>query len=137
MYVSSSLPCLWKYPGPLPGGGQRRPAAFYRNILTIPARHKNHKVLLAFEGLRQTCYLYVNGTLAGYYEAGVAPFGFDITPYVRYDAPNLIAIATDNTATRNAPFCIAETPNKPDALPRQLRLTGSSVRYDDCHRRPS
>ena len=61
------------------GSGQRRTAAFYRNILTIPARHKNHKVLLAFEGLRQTCYLYVNGTLAGYYEAGVAPFGFDIT----------------------------------------------------------
>ncbi len=26
---------------------------------------------------------------------------------------------------------------EPDALPRQLRLTGSSVRYDDCHRRPS
>ena len=50
------------------GSGQRRTAAFYRNILTIPARHKNHKVLLAFEGLRQTCYLYVNGTLAGYYE---------------------------------------------------------------------
>ena len=99
------------------GSGQRRTAAFYRNILTIPAQHKNHKVLLAFEGMRQTCYLYVNGTLAGYYEAGVAPFGFDITPYVRYDAPNLIAIATDNTATRNAPFCIAETPNKPDAIP--------------------
>ena len=53
------------------GSGQRRTAAFYRNILTIPARHKNHKVLLAFEGLRQTCYLYVNGTLAGYYEAGL------------------------------------------------------------------
>ena len=99
------------------GSGQRRTVAFYRNMLTIPARHKNHKVLLAFEGLRQTCYLYVNGTLAGYYEAGVAPFGFDITPYVQYDAPNLIAIATDNTATRNAPFCIAETPNKPDAVP--------------------
>ena len=32
------------------GSGQRRTAAFYRNILTIPARHKNHKVLLAFEG---------------------------------------------------------------------------------------
>ena len=106
------------------GSGQRRTAAFYRNILTIPARHKNHKVLLAFEGLRQTCYLYVNGTLAGYYEAGVAPFGFDITPYVRYDAPNLIAIATDNTATRNAPFCIAETPNKPDGAGRPRRPRG-------------
>ena len=25
----------------------------------------------------------------------------------------------------------------PMLSPRQLRLTGSSVRYDDCHRRPS
>ena len=32
------------------GSGQRRTAAFYRNILTIPARHKNHKVLLALRG---------------------------------------------------------------------------------------
>lgn len=107
------------------GSGQRRTAAFYRSILTIPARHKNHKVLLAFEGLRQTCYLYVNGTLAGYYEAGVAPFGFDITPYVRYDAPNLIAIATDNTATRNAPFCIAETPTSPMLSPAAISFRRS------------
>ena len=109
------------------GSGQRRTAAFYRNILTIPARHKNHKVLLAFEGLRQTCYLYVNGTLAGYYEAGVAPFGFDITPYVRYDAPNLIAIATDNTATRCCPRQLslsagAGRPRRPRGRPLFLEL---------------
>ena len=35
---------------------------------------------------------------------------------MRYDAPNLIAIATNNTATRNAPFCIAETPNQAPML---------------------
>ena len=30
---------------------------------------------------------------------------------------NLIAVATDNTATRETDFCIAETPNKPDVIP--------------------
>lgn len=99
------------------GSGQKRTFAFYRKYFTIPKEHNNHKVLLEFEGMRQTCYLYVNGKMAGYYEAGVAPFGFDITSYIYYDRENLIAIATDNTATRNIDFCIAETPNKPDVEP--------------------
>lgn len=99
------------------GSGQKRTFGFYRKWLTIPREHNGHKVLLEFEGLRQTCYLYVNGKLAGYYEAGVAPFGFDVTEFIRYDSENLIAIATDNTATRNIPACAAETPNKPDVIP--------------------
>lgn len=99
------------------GSGQKRTCAFYRKWFSIPAGNEGKKVLIEFEGMRQTCYLYINGRLAGYYEAGVAPFGFDLTPYIDYESPNLIAIATDNTTTRNIDFCIAETPNKPDAEP--------------------
>ena len=99
------------------GSSQKRTFGFYRKWFSIPKEHIGHKVLLEFEGLRQTCYLYVNGQLAGYYEAGVAPFGFDITEFIRYDSENLIAIETDNTATRNISACAAETPNKPDAIP--------------------
>lgn len=99
------------------GSGQKRTCAFYRKWFSIPAGNEGKKVLIEFEGMRQTCYLYINGRLAGYYEAGVAPFGFDLTPYMDYESPNLIAIATDNTTTRNIDFCIAETPNKPDAEP--------------------
>lgn len=113
------------------GSGQRRTTAFYRNELVIPPEHFGHKILLEFEGMRQTCYLYVNGILSGYYEAGVAPFGFDITALVRYDVPNLIAVATDNTATRNIPCCIAETPNKPGVSPGSyLFPQGESVAAD-------
>lgn len=99
------------------GSGQKRTTAFYRNYLEVPKEHRGQKVILEFEGIRQTCYLYVNGKLAGYHEAGVAPFGFDITQHINYDKPNLIAVATDNTSTRETDFCIAETPNKPDAEP--------------------
>lgn len=93
------------------GSGQKRTVAFYRKWFTPPAERNGQKVLIAFEGVRQTCYLYVNGALAGYHENGVAPFGFDISAYVKFGEKNLIAIATDNTSTRNIPFCIAETPN--------------------------
>lgn len=99
------------------GSGQKRTSAFYRNWLVIPKEHQGKKVLIEFEGIRQTCYLYVNGHLAGYYEAGTSPFGFDLTPWIYPDQPNLIAIATDNTSTRNIPFCIAETPNKDVVIP--------------------
>ena len=99
------------------GSGQKRSAAFYRKWFSVPEEHRGQKVLIEFEGMRQTCYLYINGNLAGYYEAGVAPFGFDLTPWISYDTANLIAVATDNTATRNIDFCIAETPNKPDVVP--------------------
>ena len=107
------------------GSGQKRTCAFYRKWFSMPEDtrgQRDKKVLLAFEGMRQTCYLYVNGHMAGYYEAGVAPFGFDLTPYIDYDQPNLIAIATDNTSTRNIDFCIAETPNKPGVEPGSYLL---------------
>ncbi len=104
------------------GSGQTRTAAFYRNTLVVPEELRLHRAIMAFEGIRQTCYLYVNGHLAGYYEAGVGPFGFDITPFLRPDGVNAVTIATDNTSTRNIPFCIAETPNKPDVMPGSYLL---------------
>ena len=98
------------------GSGQRRGCAFYRNTLEVPPERRQQRVILSFEGVRQTCYLYVNGSLAGYYEMGVGPFGFDITPWLAASGRNVIAIATDNTSTRNIPCCIAETPNCPGAV---------------------
>ncbi len=75
------------------------------------------KLFLEVEGIRQTCYLYVNGCLAGYYEAGAFPVGFDITEYLTEDEEQLIAIATDSTSSRNMDVISAETPNHPDAEP--------------------
>ena len=99
------------------GSAQKRTVAFYRNRLVIPPLYRAWRVILAFEGVRQACYVYVNGQLAGYYEMGVGPFGMDLTPYLSADGENCIAVAVDNTSTRNIAFCIAETPNKPDVMP--------------------
>ncbi len=92
------------------GSGQKRTAVFLQKLFDRSERIlRSKKVLIEFEGIRQTCYLYVNGKMVGYVENGVAPFGFDLTPFIDYDKPNLIAVATDNTATRETDFfCIAE-----------------------------
>ncbi len=96
-------------------GGSYRGIAFYRKHFKIPSEHSGKKVIIEFEGARQGTYVYVNGTMAGYYEAGVSPFGMDITKYVNYGGDNVIAVALDNTSSRGMTQIIAET--KPGSKP--------------------
>ncbi len=81
---------------------------FYRKHFTLSGETAGKKVFLEFESIRQTVYLYVNGKFAGYYEAGVAPVGFDISGLVQ-PGDNLIAVATDNTSSRGMPVYLKET----------------------------
>lgn len=73
---------------------------FYRKHITIPESDAGKKFFLEFEAVRNSVYLYVNGEMVGYYEAGIAATGFDITDYVKPGQDNLIAVATDNAADR-------------------------------------
>ncbi len=105
--------------------------AFYKKDIQLDDI-AGKKFFLEFETVRQTVYLYVNGTLAGYYEAGIAPCAFDITPYVRQGA-NAIFVATDNAAAQraagdNGEFCTLETkpgtePGSGTGVPFQWNLT--------------
>lgn len=88
---------------------------FYRKHITIPESDAGKKLFLEFEAVRQSVYLYVNGEMVGYYEAGVAPIGFDITNYVNVGEDNVIAVATDNASDRGATFATTET--KPGSAP--------------------
>lgn len=73
---------------------------FYRKSITVPATDAGKKFILEFEAFRQSVYVYINGTMAGYYEAGVAPVGFDLTDYIKPGEKNVIAVATDNSSSR-------------------------------------
>ena len=81
----------------------------YRKEFVLPESERGKKVILEFEAVRQSVYLYVNGEMVGYYEAGTAPIGFDITTFVNAGEKNLIAVATDNAAYRGSPFQTQET----------------------------
>lgn len=76
--------------------------SFYRKQFTVDEKHIGQKVILELEGVRQAAYLWVNGEFAGYYEAGVNPFGFDVTQYIRFGSSdkNVIALALDSTSAR-------------------------------------
>ena len=47
--------------------------------------------------------------MVGYYEAGVAPFGFDLTKHIKFGEENVLALAADNTSSRGMTNFIAET----------------------------
>ncbi|MCC8161406.1 MAG: hypothetical protein LIO53_08920 [Oscillospiraceae bacterium] len=82
---------------------------FCRKHITVPESDAGKKLFLEFEAVRQSVYLYVNGTLVGYYEAGITAIGFDITNYINVGEDNVIAVATDNAATRGATVETIET----------------------------
>lgn len=118
---------LFRQRGDDAGSNQKRTFSCYRKWFDKVEKLENKKLLIEFEGIRQTCYLYVNGQLAGYIESGVQPFGFDITPFIYSDKENLIAVATDSTSTRNMSLFSAETPNMPEAIPGTFVASNDKV----------
>ncbi|HZI31923.1 MAG TPA: glycoside hydrolase family 2 TIM barrel-domain containing protein, partial [Candidatus Binatia bacterium] len=70
---------------------------WYRKHFKLPARAKDGKVFLEFEGLKQAGRFWVNGKYVGKYENGVTPFGLDLTAFVHFgDQENVIAVKVDN-----------------------------------------
>ncbi len=95
---------------------------FYRKKVTVPESDAGKKFFLEFEAVRQSVYVYVNGKSAGFYEAGVTAVGFDITRFIEPGKENLIAVATDNAASRGASFQTQET--QPGHTPGDLSGSG-------------
>ena len=78
---------------------------FYRKRFTAP---KGRRFFLEFECERSSVYLWVNGRVIGFYEAGVVASGYDITAAMR-PGENIVAVATDNCAARGTKIVAAET----------------------------
>ena len=84
-----------------------RGMAFYRKRFSLDAAPRG-KAFVTFETVRQTVYVWVNGTFAGYYEAGIAPVAFDITRHLKA-GENVLCVATDNCASRGSKIFTRET----------------------------
>lgn len=81
---------------------------WYRKQFTLPESAQGGKVFIEFEGVRQVAEVYLNGHLLGISKTGFTPFGFDLTPYLRFGAPNVLAVMCDNRFMKDP---IAPEPN--------------------------
>ncbi len=69
---------------------------WYRKHFRLPAGNEGRKVFAEFEGVRQGAEFYLNGNRLGLHENGVMAVGFDLTPFVRYEGENVLAVRVDN-----------------------------------------
>lgn len=69
---------------------------WYRKTFTLPPSFQGKRVYVEFEAVRQVAEVYLNGKLLGTSKTGFLPFGFDLTPYVQFGKPNVLAVMCDN-----------------------------------------
>ena len=74
------------------GRADFNPVSSYRRAFTLPESWRGRDTILRFEGVGSAFYVWVNGELAGYAEDSKLPSEFDITPFVREDGENTIAV---------------------------------------------
>lgn len=83
--------------GALPGG-----VAWYRKNFTLPAADRDKMVYIDFDGAYMNSTVYINGHELGTRPYGYASFSYDITPWLKKDGENVIAVRVDNAEQPNS-----------------------------------
>lgn len=78
--------------GSLPGG-----IGWYRKTFTVPASAKNKNIRIEFDGVYKNSEVWINGHSLGKRPNGYINFSYDLTPYLNFDKPNVIAVKVDNS----------------------------------------
>ena len=69
---------------------------WYRKTFMLPESLKGREVYVEFEAVRQVGEVYLNGHYLGVCQNGFVPFGFNLTPYLRFGGTNVMAVMCDN-----------------------------------------
>jgi beta-galactosidase len=76
---------------------QWRGTVWYRKHFKLPASDEGKKIFIEFESVRQIADVYINGKHIGQNQTGFIPFGFDLTPYIKFGSENnVIAVKVNN-----------------------------------------
>ncbi|GAB6010971.1 DUF4982 domain-containing protein [Viscerimonas tarda] len=71
---------------------------WYRKHFKLPAKDKDKKIFLEFEGIRFGGKFYINGHYVGMHENGVMACGLDISDYANFGGKdNVLAVRIDNS----------------------------------------
>lgn len=68
------------------------PVGAYRRNFTIPAEWANKRIVIHFGAVKSSFYLFVNGERVGYSQDSKMQAEFDITPYIKRDSENVLAV---------------------------------------------
>ena len=74
---------------------------WYRKSFHLPASVQGKRMVLYFEGVYMNSEVFVNGHSVGVRPYGYSSFMYDITPYVKTGAENVVAVRVDNSKQKN------------------------------------
>ncbi len=70
--------------------------AWYRKHFTIDRLHANRRIHLHFDGVYMNADVWINGVHLGNHPYGYTAFWYDVTPHVRFDRANVVAVEVKN-----------------------------------------
>jgi beta-galactosidase len=99
------LPHDWSIAGPFSqdaacgGAGGYVPTGFgwYRKHFEVTASLKGKKVSLEFDAIYERSEVWINGHYLGFRPYGYISFFYDVTPFLNYGKPNIVAVKVDNS----------------------------------------
>lgn len=77
-------------PGEIPE--RFNPVGTYVRMFDVPERFRGHTVHLVFQGAESGIAVWMNGTYVGYSEDSFTPSAFDVTPYLKENGANRLAV---------------------------------------------
>ena len=69
---------------------------WYRRTFNVPDSLTGKFVKLMFYAVNYTADVWINGHYIGYHEGGYTSFAFDVSKFLNYNSPNLLAVRIDN-----------------------------------------
>ncbi|MDR3459599.1 MAG: DUF4982 domain-containing protein [Verrucomicrobiae bacterium] len=94
---------------------------WYRKTFSLPQNLAGKKVFIEFQAARQVAEVYLNGHLLGVSKTGFIPFGFDLTPWLQFGRPNVLAVMCDNRFMKDPPA--TDTPVAPEGKTAEDKLS--------------
>ena len=103
------LPHDWSIEGqfnesePSSGNGAYLPTGigWYRKRFRMPAAVSRPELFFEFDGVYQNSEVWINGQYLGLRPYGFVPFAYELTPYLKFEADNLVAVKVDNSRQTN------------------------------------
>lgn len=75
---------------------------WYRKIVTVPANWKNKAISIEFDGVFKNSEVFINGHSLDIRPNGYISFAYELSQYLNFGKPNVIAVKVDNDAQPNS-----------------------------------
>lgn len=92
-----SIPHTWNNEGDPPQSDYYRGPGWYRRLIFAPADWNGKRVFARFEAASLVARVFLNGKDLGEHKGGFQAFCFELTPYVKLGADNVLAVRVDNS----------------------------------------